>query len=74
MDSRTDKREATSEPCVSVVIIFLHAAPRLALLKRRSPLKHLIDRTVWSEGVGAGWLLVGDEIRVLGRERKGVHV
>ena len=69
MDLTTDKREITSKPFVSVIII-LHAAPRLALLKRRSPLKQLIDRKVWSEGVGAGWLLVGDEIRALGRGKR----
>lgn len=65
MDLGIDKRETTS---ISVDIVFLHAAPRLALLKRSSPLKHLIGRKAWSEG--AGWLLVGDEIRALGREKR----
>lgn len=69
MDLRKDKRD-NQRTCVSVVIIFLHAAPRLAILKRRSPLKHLIDRRAWSEGVVANWLLVGNEIRALGRKKK----
>lgn len=63
-----DKRD-NKRTFVSGIIFFLHAAPRLALLKR-SPLKHLIDWKAWSEGVVAGWLPVGDEIRALGREKR----
>lgn len=69
MDSRNDKKD-NKRTFVSGIIFFLHAAPRLALLKRRSPLKHLIDRKAWSEGVVAGWLPVGDEIRALGTEKR----
>lgn len=53
MDWREDKRD-NKRTFVSAVIFLRHAAPRLALLKRRSPLKHLVDRKPWSEGVVAG--------------------
>lgn len=39
-------------------------------MKRRGPLKPLTDRKAWSEGVVAGLLPVGDEIRALGREKR----
>lgn len=64
-----DKRD-NKRIFVSGAVFFLHAAPRLALLKRRSPLTHLIDRKTRSEGAVAGWLPVGDEIRERGREKR----